>query len=374
MNHKCAILILLLVVSVGVLLNGCSTDRPVVASTPEIVHNIGVVAAQSSNVPDLLEAVGTVHAAETSQLAAQVTGTIVEVRVREGDRVRRGQVVAMIDDAEAKAAVDRAVAAELAAQQELAAADAELVLAQSTLRRNQRLFEAQVVSSQALEEVEARQQTALAHRGLARAEQQQAKATLAQAHTALEYTRIRAPFDGLVTERRLDPGALASPGLAILGLEDTSRYRLEAMVNETDLRYVRLRQEVPIFIDALGSADLKGRVAQIVPAADSASRSFLIKIDLLANKEIRSGLFGRAHFSRGEKSALLIPQTAVIQRGQLQGVYVVDQNTVASLRYITVGRSVGAGAEVLAGLQNGERVVTKPGAIDLSGKRIEAQP
>jgi RND family efflux transporter MFP subunit len=355
------------------LLNGCAADRHVAASTLQIVRDLDVVTAQTSKMPDRLEAIGTVRAAQTSQLAAQVTGRIVAVNVHEGDRVRRGQVLVVIDDVEAKAAVDRAASGELAAQQELAAAEADFGLAESTLKRYQALFEDKVVSAQALEEIKARQQGALAHRELARAAQAQAKAALTQAHTALEYTRIPAPFNGVISERKLDPGALASPGVAILSIEDTSRYRLEAAVNETDLRYIRIGQEAPIFIDALSSADLKGRVAQIVPAADPASRSFLIKIDLAGTGEMRSGLFGHAEFSRGTKPELMIPHTAVIQRGQLQGVYVLDENKIASLRYITMGRSAGAAVEVLAGIQDGDRVVAEPGETDLSGKRIEAR-
>ena len=110
-----------------------------------------------------------------------------------------------------------------------------------------------------------------------------------------------------------------------------------------------------------------------MPAADSGSRSFLVKIDLPADTRLRSGLFGRAEFSRGNRSSLLIPQTAVVERGQLQGVYVLDQDRIANLRYVTLGKPAGSVVEVLAGLQEGERLVAKPGERDLGGKRIEVQ-
>jgi len=132
-------------------------------------------------------------------------------------------------------------------------------------------------------------------------------------------------------------------------------------------------EQVPVVVDALEIAELKGRVVQIVPAADPGSRSFLVKVELAADTRLRSGLFGRAQFSRGNRPSLLIPQTAVVERGQLQGVYVLDQNKVASLRYVTLGKTTGAEVEVLAGLQEGERLVAKPGDLDLNGKRIEAQ-
>ena len=99
-----------------------------------------------------------------------------------------------------------------------------------------------------------------------------------------------------------------------------------------------------------------------------------MKISLPVNKSVRSGLFGRAHFPRGTRQALLIPVTAVVQRGQMQGVYALDANKIAELRYITLGRRDADKVEVLSGLQNGEKLVAAPAELDLSGKRIATQP
>jgi len=352
---------------------GCSDEQTRQAPLPETVRNIPVLAVQQGNVPDLLEAVGTVRSAQTSDAASQVMGNITEIRSQVGDHVQRGQVLATIDDSQPRAAVDSATAADLAAQQQLVGADSDLALAESTLKRYQTLFEKKSVSPQEFDEVKARQQAAVARRDMAKAGQAQTQAALSQARTTLDYTRIRAPFDGMVTEKKADSGTLASPGMPIFTVEDVRRYRLEATINESDLQYVRTGEQVPVMIDALNNSALKGKVVQIVPAADSASRTFLVKIELPADSRLRSGLFGRAQFSRGERQALLIPRSAVVERGQLQGIYVLDQNKVASLRYITLGKPSGAEVEVLAGLQDGERLVAKPGTVDLNGKRIEVQ-
>jgi len=323
--------------------------------------------------PDVLEAVGTVRAAQTSQLASQITGNLAEVRTQEGDRVQRGQILAVIDDAQLRTGVDHAAAAEIAARQEVTASTSDLALAESTLKRYQNLYDKKSVSPQEFDEVKARYQAALAHRDITSANQDQAKAALGQAHTSLSYTRIQAPFDGVITEKRADPGTLAAPGLPIFTIEGLGHYRLEASLNEGDLRFVRTGEVVAVVVDALETTKLKGRVAQIMPAADPGSRSFLVKIELPADARLRTGQFGRAQFSRGQRSSLLIPQTAVVERGQLQGVYVLDQNKIASLRYVTLGKSAGAAVEVLAGLQEREDLVAKPGDLDLNGKRIEAQ-
>ncbi len=352
---------------------GCSSEPKSAAPAPETVHNVKVFTVRKAMVPDWLEAVGTLRAAQTSQLASQMMGNIVEIRVREGERVQRGQVLAVIDDAQPRAALDRATAAQVAAEQEIAAAESDFNLADATLKRYQDLYQKRSVSPQEFDEVKARYQAVQARRDLARAGQTQAKAAAAQARTSLEYSRIRAPFEGVITEKKADPGALASPGMVIFTIEDTRRYRLEASVDESDLRRIRIGQTSPVIIDALDNAELQGKVAQIVPAVDPASRSFLVKIELPVDARLRSGFFGRAHFARGERPSLLIPRTAVVERGQLQGVYVLDQNQVARLHYVTLGKSAGQQVEVLSGLEGGEKLIAEPGDRELGGKRVEAE-
>jgi RND family efflux transporter MFP subunit len=362
-----------LLTALTAMLVGCSRERETVSAAPETVSNVAVISAQMANIPDVVEAVGTLRAAETSQLAAQMMGNIVEIRVHEGDRIQRGQVLAVLDDAQPRAALDRATAADRASQQEIVASDSDFALAESTFKRYQVLYDKKSVSPQEFDEVKARYQGAQARCDMARAGQSQARAALQQAHNALAYTRILAPFDGVVTEKKADVGTLASPGMPIFTVEDLRRYRLEATVNETDLRYVRMGQQIPVVVDAVGDKELKGRVVEIVPAADSASRSFLVKIELPSDPALRSGFFGRAQFSRGERASLQIPRTAVVVRGQLQGIFVLDQNKIATLRYITLGKPSGSQVEVLAGLQAGEALISDPDSRELSGKKIESR-
>jgi RND family efflux transporter MFP subunit len=361
-----------LAVVLSLMFVGCSSEHQSVSAAPETVSNVSVVSAQIANIPDVVDAVGTLRAAQTSQLAAQMMGNIVEIRVREGDHVQRGQVLAVIDDSQPRASLDRAGAADLAAQQEISASESDFTLAEATFKRYQTLYDRKSVSPQEFDEIKARYQAAQARREMARAGQAQAKAALQQARTALGYTHIVAPFDGLVIEKKADLGTLASPGMPIFTVEDLRRYRLEATVNETDLRYVRQGQQVSVWIDALGDRELKGKVIEIVPAADPASRSFLVKIELPSDPALRSGLFGRAQFTRGERTALLIPRRAVVERGQLQGIYVLDQNRIAGLRYITLGKPSAQQVEVLAGLQAGEMLIANPGSRELSGKKAES--
>jgi len=368
-NHAIEVLCALIVVLSGVLA-GCTNARRAVSVPPETVSNVSIIVAQKTTVRDWVEAVGTVRATQTSQVSSQVMSNIVEIRAHEGDRVQSGQALAILDDAQSRSGTDQAMAAVTAAEKELSAADSDLALAGATLKRYQELYEKKSVSPQEFDEIKARYQSAEARRDMAQAGQAQATAGLTQARTALGYTRIRAPFAGVVTEKRADAGMLASPGMPIFTIEDTRRYRLEVTVDESELGLVRIEQVSPVTIDALRNAELSGKVVEIVPAADPASRSFLVKVELPADSRLRSGLFGRARFPSGERPALLIPQASVVEHGQLQGIYVLDANQIASLRYVSLGQSAGEQIEVLSGLQDGEKLVAAPGDRELSGKRI----
>ncbi|MGZ4855321.1 MAG: efflux RND transporter periplasmic adaptor subunit [Candidatus Angelobacter sp.] len=352
---------------------GCSSNQPFVAKTPETVHGLSLTQVQERDVPDLFEAVGTVRASRTSPISAEVAGLVVAVNVREGDTVKLGQTLLTIEDVQPKATLEQAQAALTAAEQEEAAAESERALAQSTFARMKKLHDEKSISPQEFDEINTRVRSATARHDAAVANRAQAAAGLQQARILLGRARVRAPFDGMVTERRIDPGALASPGQPLLTVESTGRYRLEVSVNESDLKYVRLGASVPVSLDAYGSAPMTGKVAQIVPAADPVSRTFVVKLELPVNANLRSGLFGHAEFTRGQTKANLIPHTAVLEHGQLQSVYAVDDKDVVTLRYITLGKARAGDIEVLSGLSTGERVVSDPGGRDLAGKRIEAK-
>ncbi|MGE0407061.1 MAG: efflux RND transporter periplasmic adaptor subunit [Candidatus Korobacteraceae bacterium] len=352
---------------------GCGGENHAPTAAPETVRDVVVMVAEPAVVPDYIEVVGTVRAAETSHLSSQVVGTIVAIHVREASRVKRGDVLAVIDNAPAQAEVERAAAMVQAASRELAAADSELDLARTTFQRFQALIVRKSVSPQEFEEVKARLQSTEARRDAARASHTAAEATLAQARVRLGYSEIRAPFDGVVTARLADPGTLASPGTPLLVVENPSRFRLEAHVNESHSSAVRVGDSCSVTIDALGNKDLTAKVAQLVPAADAASRTFLAKIDLPLEPGLQSGQFGTARIVRGERKTLIIPMSAVVRRGQLRGVYVIGADQVASLRFVTLGDASASGVEVLTGLEAGERLVADVAGRELGARKIEAK-
>src|SRR6266540_4322409 len=166
------------------------------------------------------------------------------------------------------------------------------------------------------------------------------------------------------------PASLSATRGSPLPLDEPRQYRLEADVGESAMGRVRLGETVPVMVDAVGQP-LNARVAEVIPAADPASRSVTVKLDLPAVPGLRSGAFGRARFPAGERKALLVPARALVERGQLTGVYVVDERSVARLRLVTAGQRRGERVEILSGLNPGERVVTEGVERVTDGGRVE---
>ena len=310
------------------------------------------------------------------------------------------------------------------AQASLDVAEAQRELAQATYDRYRALSERTSVSQQEFDEVHARSKMAVAEANRARemadsfrsrrkqvlAQIDQARADVRNAEGYANDARIEAPFDGIVTAKHADVGTMASPGVPLLTLEDDRRYRFEAVVEESRVGKIRPGDRVEVRVDATGDRPLEGQVAEIVPTSDSASRSVVVKIELtdpstpgstlskgsarseeapvasfaarssqLAADErtglpdigLRSGFFGRARFNVGERRILGVPSTALLERGQLVGVFVVDPEGRARMRLIKTGKNHQQRVEVLSGLEPGD-VVIVDGAETLSdGIRVE---
>jgi len=363
-----------------------------------VARGVRVAPAALETLHEGIEAVGTVRSATQTLIASKAPGYVREVRAREGEVVEKGRLLVVIDDREAVARVARAQAALEEArmaldeagrlhEEALAAlrsAEADHRYAEHTAMRYRQLLDRELISVHEYEGTDARRKSAAAAVEQARArilalaarEHQmrrrieQARAELDTAEIALDDTRIAAPDTGVVVERRVEPGNLAVVGQTLMTLDDPGHYRLEAEVGESAMGRVRLGQTAPVVVDALGRT-LEGRVTEMIPAADPASRSVTVKLDLPAVPGLRSGVFGRARFPAGERRALLVPAGAVVERGQLTAVYVVDEASVARLRLVTAGGRRGDRVEILSGLDPGERVVTEGAERVTDGGRVE---
>jgi RND family efflux transporter MFP subunit len=367
-------------------LAGCGGGEKHEAKKPENLPAVSatVVTAKEETVPDSYEATGTVKARVTSVLSARIMGYIREIRAQAGDNVKAGQVVAVIDAKEIETGLRQAEAARNEARgampevtNAIAAAQAQLDLAESTYQRMKSLLDQKSITQQEFDEVAARRRMAQANLEMARAKRvqleqkiRQADEAVAQAGLMKGYTEVLAPFAGTVIERKAEAGMLAAPGMPLLVVEQAGGYRLEAGVDESRIRSIRAGMAVQVQLETAEQPQ-DARVEEIVPMLDAGSRTFTVKIGLRGGL-LRSGMFGRARFSAGEKKALTVPSFALVRQGQVEKVFVAESGTARG-RLITTGQARGGAVEVLSGLKAGELVVSPVPATLQDGSRIEVR-
>lgn len=369
-------------------LSGCGGgERALQGKTNEPIA-ITVAPVATHDTAERLEAGGVVAAREAASISSRIVATVSGVRVKAGDRVRAGDVLIALDarDVEAQTGQTRAtaVAADRAlarARTEQTAAEAEHRLAAAWQKRIAALHARNSATDQERDEADARLAAAAARLAGAQAGIEGAEAHLAAARAsagaataAASYTSLRAPFDGLVTERLSDPGNLAAPGVPLLRIESDGARQVVVRVDEARAGYVRPGDRATVLIDALDphvteATAIEGVVAEVARAIGADQRAFTVKVNVPPTVIARSGTFARVVFRGAPRRALVVPAHAVRRQGQVSSVYVV-QDGVARLRLIQTGASSSAGVEVLAGVDPGESVVTSPlpGLVD--GARV----
>jgi RND family efflux transporter MFP subunit len=290
------------------------------------------------------DVVGTVRPKLSAAIEAKVSGRIEQMRVVPGQTVTNGEPLVRLDAHEIQAQLDQAVAARQQAEGDFKRASdlmAQKILSQSEFDTAQSKFRIAVAAE-------------------------------AEAKTMLGYMDIVAPFAGVITRKLADVGDLAAPGKTLLQMENPATLRLEADVPAALIGNVKLGDRLAVSIAGVTN-DVAGTIAEMSPAADPNSRTFLVKLDLPAMSGLRSGQFGRVAVPVGEVSAIRVPAAAVVQRGQMEIIFVVA-NDHAELRLVKTGARVGDEVEVVSGLDSGETVATG-GAADLTdGQPVTIKP
>jgi RND family efflux transporter MFP subunit len=323
-------------------LAGCrGGDGEVPVKRPQVT-GVTITAVAPVEVQDAFEAAGTVRSDRTSVIASRVMGAVEDIRVREGDRVEPGQLLMTIDDRDPS---ERSKAASMAME----GAKQNRDLARATWKRHRSLYEHNALSGQEMDQVE----TGLK---VAEAEYARAQAMASEARVYLGFTRITAPFSGFVTEKKIDAGSMASPGMPLLTIESDEAMYVETAVDESLTGKVKAGLPAEVRVDSLQKT-LKGTVREVVPAVNPGSRTFIVKISVEATG-LRSGLFTRVRIPLTRRTALLIPEASVVTKGQLTGVYAVDAKGVVTYRLVRTGKVFANGIEVLSGLEPGERIIT----------------
>ena len=276
---------------VGLTASGCSDSKHGVATAPVTVSGLTVTAVKVSDLPETLDVVGTVRARTSALVSARISGTVSVLHVREGDRVRKGQVLGQLDSKENLAQATGAVAAIDEAKRGVEEAQARQKLADSTFGRFKKLYEEQALTRQ---EFDTRQtERDLAHQAVARAEARlrQTQEASRAAGAMADYTRIVAPISGVIVAKQADLGSTVFPGQPLMTIDDEGSYQLELAIPESQVRAVHAGTAVQVQIDATGSS-FAARVTEVVPSSDPASRTYTAKV-AIPQKGVRSGMFGR---------------------------------------------------------------------------------
>ena len=335
---------IIIIASTG-LLTGCGAGTASQPSPAERVAAVRTVTAAPRPLEVTITAVGTVEPENHVVVASQVEGLVTALRVREGDRVAAGEVVAELDDRELVA--------------ELAEAQARLVEAESQWRRAETLVAEGLITEAATDS--------------ARAAHEVSKARVSALRTRLSFTRIHAPVAGVVTVRHVELGDLVAARTPVVELA-AGRRVLRVPVSELDVVKLSPGDPVRVAVDALPGAELAAHVARIFPAADPQSR--LVTVEVVLEEvpaALRPGFLARAEMVvERVPGALMLPEPAILRGSEVDSfVYVVEEG-VARVREVQVGVRQDGLAHVVSGLRAGERVVVEGGALLRDGSAVAA--
>lgn len=369
---KNIILALSVLAVLALILAGCGKKEQTVSQDKALLTVKGAV-VESVNLQalnDTFTASGTVSSTTSATVSPRIPGVIIFMNAREGARVKKGEILARLEASENQANAAAAGGAVEDARRALEESITRKTLADTQFDRYQKLFKSDVVSRQEFEIKES--EKALAGQGVARAEarlhqyQEQAKGAGAFAG----YTKIVAPISGIITARKADLGATVFPGQALFTIEDEGGYQLELAIPESLALKVHPGTVAQVTLDAIGSS-VAAKIFEIVPSADPLSRTFTAKIPL-SQKGLKSGMFGRGDIGLGTTvNAMTLPKMALVERGALTYVWVLDKENIARLRIVKSGKQLADRVEILSGLSAGERVVTGGVGKVSEGAKVE---
>jgi RND family efflux transporter MFP subunit len=353
--------------------------------TPAIpVEVVSVSQVYPSQAISQLNASGYVVAQRKAAVASKVTGRLVSLMVEEGSRVKEGQVIARLENEDVLAARDQAEANLKVTRANLEGAQAELEETARTFNRDKQLIAKGVISRSQYDTSEARFLRVQASVAAAEAAVKAGTAALRAANVALEYTLIRAPFDAVVLTKNADIGDIVTPlgaaanaKAAVVTIADLSSLQVEADVSETNLSLVKVGQPCEIQLDALPDSRFRGLVHTIVPTADRAKATVMVKVRFLDKDarvlpEMRAkvAFLSRALKQEEEKPRTAVIRSAIINNGGQKYLFLVQGDRAVETP-ITTGEQLGEMIEVLGGAQVGDRVVAKPPKRLKNGSRIK---
>jgi len=342
-------------------------------------------------VADQIVLVGNLIGEATVQVVPRVNGRLQSVSVKLADPVRRGQVIARVEDSEIREQVRQAEASYQVAQASIRQREADLKLAKTNLDRSRSLYERQLLPQQTFDDMQARYEAAQAQIDLARAQFEQAKARLDELKITLSNTLIVSPVDGFVAKRFLDPGAFASTNAPVAAVVDISRVRMIANLVERDVRRVPVGTIARVEVDAFPGEQFKGHVSRVAPVFDPATRTAEMEVEIPNQAfRLKPGMYARVQLTvESRANALTVPRAALVTLDGKNGVFVAvkpdaprpaattsapGQGPAMTARFlpVEVGIRDGDAIEITSGVAEGAQVITTGSGALKDADRIVA--
>lgn len=351
--------VLLPLLGVGLLLAGCGEKiTPGAAQVKRpVVSGVSIATIAPTRVDEYYETAGTVKAAHISYVSGRMMGTVTSLAVREGDAVEKGQLLLTIDDRDVVQKVKQAESGYQEATKALEAARQNRELTGITYQRYKKMYEEKAISEQEINQFETQKKVAGLEYERVQEMVNRAAAGLAEAKVYLDFTKINSPIKGLVTEKKIQIGSMATPGMPLLTVENTALYNAEVTVDEGLSGKLKPGMPVEVFIAAL-NRQIAGKITEILPAVDPLSRSFTAKV-AISGAGLRTGQYANVKIAQGKKEVILVPRAAIVEKGQLAGVYAVDSQDIVTYRLIRTGKSYAGNVEILSGLKSADRIIVK---------------
>tara|TARA_R110002051_G_scaffold73039_2_gene132105 strand:- start:14297 stop:15172 length:876 start_codon:yes stop_codon:yes gene_type:complete len=289
-------------------------------------------------------------------------GYVDKIYVGVGDKVRDGQLLMSVNNADVSAQLAQVNAG-------ITEAEAAYTIAEKDFNRYTTLFQENSASQKELDDI-------TANYNMAKARLESAKQMRNGVNAQMEYANIRAPFDGVVTNKFINTGDMANPGMPLMEVESPDKYQVLTMVPESEILAVKNDSEVTVQIKALNK-NVKGTVTEVSTSSKNTGGQYLVKVIIdKTDAQILSGMYATVQFPVARKttsSAIIIPIGAIVKNGQLTGIYTVSQSNTALLRWLRLGRTFGDQVEVLSGLAADEQYIVSAEGKLFNGAKISNQ-
>lgn len=349
-------------ISTSLFITSCgSEDKKTVAeNSPAIKVKVSNIIANNNN--PFLSVSGKIQATNSADLSTRMMGFVKKVHVNVGDKVKKGQLLVSINNTDLqakKAQVDASIAQ----------AQTAFINAEKNYNRFKNLFASSSISQKEMDDMTTNYQ-------MAKAGLESAKQMKNEINAQFTYSNITAPFSGIITNKNIDAGDMANPGMPLISLESPKDFKVVAMVPETEISEIEKGTDVNVLVKSIDKT-VKGKVTEVSTSAKNTGGQYLVKVNLeKTNVSILSGMFATVQFPLEQKTKsemVLIPVDVIVKNGQLSGVYTVSQTNTALLRWLRLGRTYGNNVEVLSGLNANESYIISADGKLFNGAKITIQ-